>query len=181
MNITVYGAARETINEEYKTATEKLGEEMAKRGHTLIFGGGKNGLMGAVARGMTKGGGKIIGIAPKFFEPDGVLYDKCTDLIFTEDMRSRKALLEGKADAIIVLPGGIGTYDEFFEVFTLNSLGQIKKPMALFNIRGYYEPLKALIDHTVMEGFMAEQTAKTLLFSFDENELFSFLEENGRV
>ena len=180
MNITVYGAARETINEEYKTAAFKLGEKMAQRGHTLIFGGGKNGLMGAVARGMTKANGKIIGIAPRFFEPDGVLYDKCTEFIFTEDMRSRKAKLEGMADAIIVLPGGIGTYDEFFEVFTLNSLGQIKKPIALFNLRGYYDPLKALIDHTVKEGFMAEQTAKTLLFSFDENELFSFLEENGR-
>ena len=164
MNITVYGAARETINEEYKTAAERLGEELARRGHTLIFGGGKNGLMGAVARGAAKQNGEIIGIAPRFFEPDGVLYDKCTDFIFTEDMRSRKALLEGKADAIIVLPGGIGTYDEFFEVFTLNSLGQIKKPIVLFNLRGYYDPLKTLIDHTVKEGFMTQSTANMLSF-----------------
>ena len=135
--------------------------------------------MGAVARGVNDLGGHIIGIAPKFFEPDGVFYDKCTEFIFTQDMRSRKALLEGKADAIIVLPGGIGTYDEFFEVFTLNSLGQIKKPIVLFNVRGYFEPLKALIDHTAKEGFMAEQTAKMLSFSSDENELFDYLEKNN--
>lgn len=175
MNITVYGAARETINNEYKIAAENLGLEMAKGNHTLIFGGGKNGLMGAVARGMTKGQGKIIGIAPRFFEPDGVLYEHCTDFIFTEDMRSRKAKLEGMADAIIVLPGGIGTFDEFFEVFTLNSLGQINKPIVIFNSRGYYDNLKSMLYHTADEGFMDEKLLSKLFFTDDSAEALKFL------
>lgn len=177
MNITVYGAAKETIHNEFKIKTEALGEEMAKRGHTLIFGGGKNGLMGAVARGMTKGGGEIIGIAPKFFKPDGVLYDGCTDFIYTDDMRSRKALLEQKGDAIIVLPGGIGTYDEFFEVLTLNTLGRINKKIAIFNVRGYYDHLFALLSHTAKEGFMEKSVVDGLKFSDNTEELLSFLEK----
>ncbi len=175
MNITVYGAARETINEEYKIAAEKLGEAMAKQGHTLIFGGGKNGLMGAVARGMTKGQGKIIGIAPRFFAPDGVFYEYCSEFILTEDMRSRKAKLEGMADAILVLPGGIGTFDEFFEVFTLNSLGQIDKPIVVYNTRGYYDHLKAMLYHTVEEGFMEEKILSRLFFTDDYGEALNFI------
>ena len=93
MNICVYGASSNNIDKSYITAMENLGVEMAKRGHTLVFGGGANGLMGAVARGMTKGGGKIVGISPKFFDVDGVLYDKCTEFIYTETMRERKQLL----------------------------------------------------------------------------------------
>lgn len=177
MNITVYGAARETIHEEFKSAAEKLGEEMAKRGHTLIFGGGKNGLMGAVARGMSRKNGEIIGIAPKFFKPDGVLYEECTEFIYTEDMRSRKALLEQKGDAVIVLPGGIGTYDEFFEVFTLKTLGRIDKKIAVMNTRGYYDCLSALLSHTAEEGFMEQKAADGLLVSADAQEILDFLEK----
>lgn len=176
MNITVYGAARETIHEEFKTAAQILGEEMAKRGHALVFGGGKNGLMGAVARGVSQGKGEIIGIAPKFFKPDGVLYEECTEFIYTEDMRSRKALLEEKGDAIIVLPGGIGTYDEFFEVFTLKTLGRINKKIAVFNTRGYYDCLYALLSHTAKEGFMEQKVADSLLISKDPKEILDFLE-----
>lgn len=177
MNITVYGAAKENIHEEFKIKTEELGRIMAQRGHTLIFGGGKNGLMGAVARGMSKENGNIIGIAPKFFEPDGVLYDGCTDFIYTEDMRSRKALLEQKGDAIIVLPGGIGTYDEFFEVFTLNTLGRISKKIAIFNLRGYYDHLFNLLNHTAEEGFMEKRVVDSLKFTSSPEELFNFLEK----
>jgi uncharacterized protein (TIGR00730 family) len=177
MNITVYGAAKENIHDEFKIKTEELGRIMAQRGHTLIFGGGKNGLMGAVARGMSKENGNIIGIAPKFFEPDGVLYDGCTDFIYTEDMRSRKALLEQKGDAIIVLPGGIGTYDEFFEVFTLNTLGRISKKIAIFNLRGYYDHLFNLLNHTAEEGFMEKKVVDSLKFTSSPEELFNFLEK----
>ncbi len=177
MNITVYGAASEDIKEEYKKDCEKLGEELAKRGNTLIFGGGKNGLMGAVARGTKKQNGEIIGIAPKFFKPDGVLYEECTDFIYTEDMRSRKAILCEKADAIIVLPGGIGTLDEFFEVFTLNSLAQINKPIAIFNSQGYYTNLEKMLMFMAEEGFMKKDVLKGLFVSDDIEEIFEFIEK----
>ncbi len=177
MNITVYGAASEDIKEEYKTACEALGEELAKKGHTLIFGGGKNGLMGAVARGAKKQNGEIIGIAPRFFKPDGVLYEHCTDFIYTEDMRSRKALLCEKADAIIMLPGGIGTLDEFFEVFTLNSLKQENKPIAIFNSQGYYKHLSEMLMFMAEEGFMKKEALSTLFVSDNIEEIFSFIEK----
>lgn len=177
MNITVYGAARETIHQDFKTSAENLGREMAKRGHALVFGGGKNGLMGAVARGMTEGQGTIIGVAPKFFKPDGVLYDKCSEFIYTEDMRSRKAILEEKGDAIIVLPGGIGTYDEFFEVFTLKTLGRIDKKIAVLNTRGYFDCLRGLLTHTAEEGFMEKRVTESLLFSESAEEILDFLEK----
>ncbi len=177
MNITVYGAASEDIKEEYKTACETLGEELAKRGHTLIFGGGKNGLMGAVARGAKKQDGSIIGIAPKFFKPDGVLYEECSEFIYTEDMRSRKALLCEKADAIIMLPGGIGTLDEFFEVFTLNTLSQISKPIAVFNSQGYYTHLEKMLMFMAEEGFMKNEALKGLFISEGIKEIFEFIEK----
>ncbi len=177
MNITVYGAASEEIKQEYKDACEKLGSNLAQRGHTLIFGGGKNGLMGAVARGAAKEKGKIIGIAPKFFKPDGVLYENCTEFIYTDDMRSRKELLENMADAIIMLPGGIGTYDEFFEVYTLKSLKQIDKKIAVFNTRGYYEPLKEMLNFTAKEGFMKRETLESLFIGENPEEIIEYIEK----
>lgn len=177
MNITVYGAASEKIKDAYKTAAFGLGREMAKRGHTLIFGGGKNGLMGATARGAKSENGNIIGIAPRFFKPDGVLYEECSEFIYTEDMRSRKALLEGKADAIIVLPGGIGTYDEFFEVFTLKTLGQINKPIAVYNVLGYFDHLYGLLSHAAEELFMDKKVLDGLMFSSSAEEILDFFEK----
>ena len=177
MRICVYGAASNSIDKVYIEKVEELGLEMTKRGHSLVFGGGANGLMGAVARGMSRKNGEIIGIAPKFFKPDGVLYEECTEFIYTEDMRSRKALLEQKGDAVIVLPGGIGTYDEFFEVFTLKTLGRIDKKIAVMNTRGYYDCLSTLLSHTAEEGFMEQKTADGLLVSADAQEILDFLEK----
>ena len=121
MNICIYGAASADLDQIYYDKTEQLGRLMAKRGHGLVFGGGETGLMGAAARGVAAEKGYILGIAPKFFDKPGVLYQKCTDFIITETMRERKHLLEEKSQATIVAPGGIGTYEEFFEIFTLKN------------------------------------------------------------
>ena len=94
MNICVYGASSDLIDKEFINQGEILGEKMADRGHSLVFGGGAHGLMGAVARGVSRGNGNIIGIAPSFFNVDGVLYDKCSDFIYTETMRERKQTME---------------------------------------------------------------------------------------
>ena len=102
--------------------------------------------MGAAARGVAAENGYILGIAPRFFDQPGVLYEKCTEFIFTENMRERKKLLEEKSDATIVAPGGIGTYEEFFEIFTLKSLKRIDRPIVLYNIDGYYDKMKALLE-----------------------------------
>lgn len=154
MVICVYGASSDAIHPDFLSAGEALGLEMARRGHSLVFGGGACGMMGAVARGMTAGGGKITGIAPGFFNVDGVLYPHCTEFLYTDTMRQRKAMMEDRADAFVMTPGGIGTYEEFFEVLTLRQLGRHNKPIAVLNTRDYFAPLHALFESTIAQGFM---------------------------
>jgi uncharacterized protein (TIGR00730 family) len=155
MNICIYGASSRKLAQEYYDAAEALGALMARQGHTLVFGGGKEGIMGAVARGAHAHGGKIIGIAPRFFDQPGILFADCTEFIYTDTMRERKALMEEHSEAFIVLPGGIGTYEEFFEMLTLKQLGRHNKPMVMLNTRGYYDPMAAMLQNTVDEGFMS--------------------------
>ena len=155
MNICIYGASSRKLAQEYYDAAEALGALMAQQGHTLVFGGGQEGIMGAVARGAHAHGGKIIGIAPRFFDQPGILFADCTEFIYTDTMRERKALMEEHSEAFIVLPGGIGTYEEFFEMLTLKQLGRHNKPMVMLNTRGYYGPMAAMLQNTVDEGFMS--------------------------
>lgn len=167
MHICLYGASSDEIAPEYIRLTEDLGRKMGARGHALIFGGGNAGLMGAAARGMTETGGEIIGIAPSFFNVDGVLYPRCTQFIYTETMRERKFEMEEHADAFIIAPGGIGTFEEFFEALTLKQLGRHNKPIALFNVGGYYDDMIALIDKAISEHFMKD-VCRELLHAFDD-------------
>ncbi len=176
MNICVYGASSDAIDKKYIEAGEKLGEEMAKRGHTLVFGGGASGLMGAVARGMAKGGGEIIGIAPSFFDVDGVLFDKCTKFIYTETMRERKQLLEDLSDAFIMSPGGIGTYEEFFEVLTLKQLDRHNKPISILNTMEYYTPMDNLLRETANCGFMRQESLSLYEIFENVNDILDYIE-----
>ena len=155
MNICIYGASSNKLAQEYYDAAEALGALMAQQGHTLVFGGGQGGIMGAAARGAHAHGGAIIGVAPRFFDEPGILFAECTEFIYTETMRERKAIMEERSDAFIVLPGGIGTYEEFFEMLTLKQLGRHSKPMAMLNTRGYYDPMSAMLQNTVDESFMS--------------------------
>ena len=157
MNICVYGAASDNIDPAFISAAEKLGELIAQNGHTLVFGGGATGVMGACVRGVVAKNGRSIGVAPKFFDEPGILYKGCTEFKFTETMRERKQLMEDLADAFVVAPGGIGTYEEFVEILTLKQLGRHNKPIAMLNTSGYYEPMNALMKNTVDRGFMKAQ------------------------
>ena len=176
MNICVYGASSDKIDKEFILAGEALGEEMAKRGHTLIFGAGANGLMGAVARGITKGGGESVGIAPSFFNADGVLYDKCTKLIRTETMRERKQLLEDMSDAFIMSPGGIGTFEEFFEIMTLKQLARHNKAIAVLNTKNYYDPIDSYLKAVMQAGFMREESLSLYKMFMKPEETLDYIE-----
>ena len=156
MKICVYGAASSLIDKSFIDAGEELGRKMAKRGIGLVFGGGKNGMMGAVARGELEENGEIIGIAPAFFEDADaeVSFKECTEFIHTETMRERKKLLEEKSDAFIVTPGGIGTFDEFYEILTLKQLGRHNKPICIFNINEYFNNMGAMLQVCVDEKFI---------------------------
>ena len=120
MKICVFGAASAHIDDIYVKKIEELGEMLAKRGHSLVFGAGATGLMGAAARGFKRGGGYIHGIIPEFFREEGVeiIYDDCDKMTYTKTMSERKQKMEDDCDAFIIAPGGIGTFEEFFEVLT---------------------------------------------------------------
>lgn len=178
MNICVYGASSTALAPSYLEAGEDFGYRMAKRGHTLIFGAGANGMMGAVARGCTRGNAQIIGIVPHYFDGDGILYDRCTDIIETETMRSRKAILDARSDAFVMVPGGVGTFDEFFEILTLRQLGQLAKPIAIYNINGYFDPMFQMLDFAVKEKFMKQATCELYAVFTDPEALLDYVENH---
>ena len=158
MNICVYGASSKTIDAQFTDAGHALGVLIAQHGYGLVFGGGDNGMMGAVACGTHDGGGRVIGIAPRFFNVDGILYPHCDELIYTDTMRERKQKMEDLSGAFIVTPGGIGTFEEFFEILTLKQLNQTKKPLVILNTAGYYDSMFAMMRHTADTNFMSEKT-----------------------
>lgn len=181
MNICVYGASSSIIDESYIKQTEELGREIAQRGHGLVYGAGASGLMGAVARGVYEKNGNIVGVVPDFFEEedmgvDGRIFQDCTELIKTDTMRERKRIMEERADAFVIVPGGIGTFEEFFEIFTLKQLERHNKAIAIFNINGYYDAMLKMLDVAVEEKFLRE--ACHLLYKvFDnEKEMIEYLE-----
>ena len=176
MNICLYGASSNAIARSYINPTEELGAKIAERGHTLIYGGGAEGLMGAAARGAYSQGGKIIGIVPSFLNVDGILFDNCDEMIFTETMRERKQLLEEKSDAFIVTPGGVGTFDEFFEILTLKQLGRHSKPIAVFNINGYFDSLIEQLKNAVRKQFMNPESFELCFFTDNADKLINYLE-----
>ncbi|MBQ9965677.1 MAG: TIGR00730 family Rossman fold protein [Clostridia bacterium] len=176
MNICLYGASSNTIDKKYIGLTEEFGERLAERGHTLVYGAGAGGLMGAEARGVYKEGGKIIGVAPSFFYVVGILFEGCTEMVYTETMRERKAIMEQKADAFVMVPGGIGTFDEFFEILTLKQLGRHNKPIAIFNQNGYYDSITTLLENAIKEGFMTEKNRELLGVFKTSEEILSYFE-----
>ena len=169
MIICLYGASSPDIDQSYIEAVEELGSQMARRGHSMVYGGGANGLMGAAARGMSACGGSITGVAPEFFKHPGILYENCEEFIFTDTMAERKQIMEDMADAFLVVPGGIGTYEEFFQVLTLKQLNRLNKPIS------------ELLEKTTREGFM-RSACLTICGVFDDSEkLLTYLEEEHKA
>ena len=175
MKICIYGASSNKTSDDYITAVETLGEELAKCGHGLVFGGGAEGLMGAAVRGFTRQGGYTLGISPEFFNTDGRLYDKCTEFIYTQTMRERKKLLEENSDAFIIVPGGIGTFDEFFEILTLKQLGRHSKAVVVFNINGYYDSFTAMMENALKNNFIAPGTLDLYKVCSSCDEIVNYL------
>lgn len=175
MNICVYGASSMTIDQIYIKEGERLGNSIGKNDDTLVFGGGANGMMGAVARGTSDSGGKIIGIAPEFFNVDGVLFDKCSEFIFPENMRDRKRKMEELSDAFIITPGGIGTFDEFFEIFTLKQLCRHNKPIALFNINNYFDDMINFLKITISKNFMSDKSLSLFFVSDCIDDIMNYI------
>lgn len=177
MNICVFGSSSELIDKEFLDTAEELGKELVKKGHGVVFGAGKYGVMGAVARGVTAENGRLIGVSPEFFTEIDVLYDKCTELIFTETMRERKGIMEDKADAFIICPGSMGTFEEFFEVLTLKQLKRHTKPIIIYNVKDYYDPMFAMLENAINNNFMTSDSKGLYSVANTLDEVFSQLEE----
>lgn len=158
MRICIFGASGRELDERYYAEAETLGELIGSRGDSIVFGGGAEGLMGACARGAHRTGGGIVGIAPRFFDEPGILYDKCSRMIFTETMRERKQLMQESSDACIVLPGGIGTLEEFFEILTLKQLGRDDRAIVLLNTLGAHDAMIKMLGELARRRFMSESS-----------------------
>ena len=156
-SVCVYCGSSPGRVEIYTKAGHLLGRSIAKAGLRLVYGGGTKGIMGAVAEGALKAGGKVTGIIPRFLinkEATETALDRLDELLITDNMHERKHKMFEKSDAFVALPGGIGTVEEIVEVMTWGQLGHHRKPIVFANVKGFWNPMLALIDHMSSEGFI---------------------------
>lgn len=152
-DVCVFAASSAAVDGAFCDAAFELGRLLALNGLGLVFGGGRMGLMGACARGADAEGGRITGVIPERLNQPGIAFERCTELIVTPDMRSRKAKMEELSSAHIALPGGFGTLEELMEIITLNQLGYINSPVVVLNSFGFYDHLAELFGTFVERGF----------------------------
>jgi uncharacterized protein (TIGR00730 family) len=160
----------------YAETARTLGETLARRGLGLVYGGGKVGLMGAVADGALAAGGEVVGVIPHALVVREVAHQGLTELRVVDSMHERKALMADLADGFLVLPGGIGTLEEFFEVWTWAQLGLHGKPIGLLDTAGYYAQLQGFLDHAVSERFLHPDHRSTVLVDADAGRLLDRME-----
>jgi uncharacterized protein (TIGR00730 family) len=178
VNICVYCSASITLEPDFHAVAADLGREMARRGDTLIYGGGNLGLMGEVARSIHANGGRVCGVIPQALVEAEQAYHLADELVVTEDMRSRKAEMERRADAFVALPGGIGTLDEVFEILSLRQLRITYKPLVVLNQRGFYDPLRTLLEHMQASQFLRTPLPELLGFAPDVQTLYAYIDEH---
>lgn len=155
-SVCVFCGSRMGGHERFRLLAEQVGKGLAKRGATLVYGGGALGLMGVVSNAATAAGGEVTGIIPTFLRKQEVQNMNLTRTIVTQGMMERKQAMIDLSDGFLILPGGLGTLDELFEVLTWRQLGQIDKPIVLLGQDGFWEPLLTLIDHTIAQQFAGE-------------------------
>jgi uncharacterized protein (TIGR00730 family) len=161
---------------DYAAAAGDLGRLLAGRGITVVYGGGHVGLMGLLAEAALQAGGKVIGVIPDGLKRRELAYDNLTELIVTRTMHERKQRMADLSDGFIALPGGFGTFEEFCEIVTWAQLGLHAKPCALLNVKGYYDPMLALFDHAVHEGFVRPVHRALVLSRSDAQALLASMQ-----
>lgn len=164
MNITVYLGANQGNDDKFKAAIEELGAFIGKRGDTLVYGGSKAGLMGMLADSVLASGGLVIGVEPQMFVEKELQHDAITKLIVTKDMPERKAKMIELGDAFIAFPGGTGTLEEITEVMSIVSLNMMDAPCILYNLDGYYDGLKMLLDTMISYELSSRERQRGIYF-----------------
>ena len=175
MNITVYLGANQGNHNKFKDAIEELGSFIGARGDTLIYGGSKSGLMGILADSVLAASGRVIGVEPQMFIDQQVQHDSITQLIVTKDMPERKAKMIELGDAFIAFPGGTGTLEEITEIMSLVSLKQIDSPGILYNLDGYYDGLKDLLNTMISYELSSESRQKGIYFAKNLSDIEAIL------
>ena len=176
MNITVYLGANEGNDPALKAAVRELGAWIGKSGHALVYGGSKSGLMGELAESVLKAGGEVTGVEPQFFIDAGFEYDAITRLIVTKDMSERKAKMIELGDAFIAFPGGTGTLEEITEVMSKVSLRHLDAPCILYNLHGYYNDLRALLDHMIEMDLSTKERQHGIYFAENLDQIREIVE-----
>jgi uncharacterized protein (TIGR00730 family) len=180
-SITVYCSSSRHVAPVYFDAATQLGKAIAGCGWTLVYGGNNRGLMDAVACAARRAGGKVVGITPKSMADQNIVDRQCDELIVTATMRQRKALLEERGDAFIALPGGIGTFEEWFEVLVGRTLGYHDKPLVLLNVNDYYGPLLAMMEHGIEQKFIRPQAREAYFVARTPEEAIDHLRAVSRA
>jgi uncharacterized protein (TIGR00730 family) len=163
-------------NPAYAEAAKNLGSELARRGIELVYGGGNVGLMGVVADAVLDAGGRVIGVIPESLMAKELGHRGIQDLRVVKTMHERKAMMADLSDGFIAMPGGIGTFEEFFEIVTWAQLGFHSKPCALLNVNGFYDPLLHLVDHAIDEGFIKASQRQIFIVESEINALLHHME-----
>lgn len=176
-SIAVFTGSNHGFNPAYADSARALGREIAKRRLRLVYGGSDKGLMGVIADSVLAEGGEVVGIITRLLFELGHMHQRLSRYEVTDDMRTRKARMSECADAFIALPGGLGTFEELFEVATLTQLGEHQKGVACMNIDGFFEPVRHLFDHAVAQGFMKAEHNEMLIYHTDPSVLISALEQ----
>ena len=165
MNVTVYLGANTGNDPELVTAVRELGTWIGESGNALVYGGSESGLMGELAKSVLAAGGEATGVEPQFFIDAGFEFDGLTRLIVTKDMSERKAIMIERGDAFVAFPGGTGTLEEITEVMSKVSLKHLDAPCILYNLNGYYNDLKALLEHMIKMGLSSEERQAGIYFA----------------
>ncbi|WP_138512166.1 LOG family protein [Maricaulis alexandrii] len=170
-SICVYCGSNSGRSPAFTMAAESLGRLLAERGVKLVYGGGQVGLMGTLADAVLSAGGKVEGVIPEFLALKEIAHMSLTRLHVVKSMHARKAMMESLSDGFIAMPGGIGTMEELFEIWTWGQLGQHRNPVGLLNVDGYYDALVAFLDTMTEQGFLTPEHRSALLVSDDAEAL----------
>lgn len=174
-SVCIYCGSSSRVDDAFKSAAHDLGTEIARRGIQLVYGGGRVGLMGIMADAALAAGGRVVGIIPEHIKTLEIEHRALTELHVVDSMHTRKRMMVDRSDAFVVLPGGLGTLDETFEILTWKQLGLHDKPVVIADLRGYWGPLLGLVDHMIGEGFARPAHRRLFAVAQDVDGVFDAL------
>ena len=174
--LCVYCSSSDRLDPKYAAAADELGRAMVGRGWGLVYGGGKTGLMGAVARAVKQGGGRVVGVIPEFMKARELAFDEADEMVTVITLRERKLLMETRADAFVTLPGGWGTLEEIMEILTLRQLDVVRKPCVFLNQDGFYDDLLRLFERMLRDKFFKPSNLELYRVAATVPEVFEQIE-----